>query len=143
MSNPIAAAGLLLDMQSNRLSRSSGEEQVHLSAQQAEILSVLMRHAGSAVTYDHMTQALYGSAGGPLRADNLLKVQIHRLRAILAKLGVEDAIVNVWGIGYMLRGRKSITTLAFDPEQMAAYNRVLESHMRVSPADVALLRRRA
>ena len=143
MSATIAAAGLLLDMQSNRLSRSSGGAEVQLSAQQAEIMSVLMRHAGSTVTYDHMAQALYGSEGGPLRTDNLLKVQVCRLRAILAKLGVSDAIINVRGEGYMLRGRKRITTLAFDPEQMAAYNRVLESHMRVCPKDVALLRRRA
>lgn len=75
--------------------------EIHLSIIESQILLELLKNAPSAVTYDHISERIWGE-----EAENnigKLKVHINHLRRKMDELGLEDPIHNVSGLGYLLK----------------------------------------
>ncbi len=73
---------------------------VELTKNEARILGILMRNAGSIVSRDDIMNELWQSS--EFIDDNTLTVNVNRLRARLAEIGVEDFLVTRRGQGYMV-----------------------------------------
>lgn len=92
---PVLRCGEIeLDAASRRV-RHAGEP-VELSTREYDILEMLMRHAGKAVSRVQIESELYGRDGG--EGSNAVEVHIHHLRR---KLGT-DFIRTVRGAGYLV-----------------------------------------
>lgn len=142
----ISAGGLLLDLRVNEVSRKDDGRAAKLTGQQAEILAVLMEADGEVVSDQRMLSRLHGPvdrAEDRPDGDKSLKVQIAHMRKRLEAIDSRHMVQSSWGQGYRFAAAREPTPPLWTRDQWAAFNRALASHMRVSPADVALLRRRA
>ena len=75
-----------------------GGMDVHLTPTEMELLSLLLRRAGQALSRERLMDAVLGPDGGALEA---LQSHVSRLRK---KLGPDGArIETIWGVGYRLR----------------------------------------
>lgn len=90
--------GLRLDPE--RLRVEFGGARVELTRKEAQLLSALMRAAGTVVGRQDLLAALWDDA--EFVDDNTLTVNVNRLRRRLAEVGLEDAVRTVRGEGYRL-----------------------------------------
>jgi DNA-binding response OmpR family regulator len=75
--------------------------EIHLSIIESQILLELLKNAPSAVTYDHLSERIWGE-----EAENnigKLKVHINHLRRKMDEIGLKDPIHNVSGLGYLFK----------------------------------------
>lgn len=91
--------GVTLDLA--RSQASAGGASVELTKNEMRILGLLMRHAGTIVSREDLMRELWASDA--FVDDNTLTVNVNRLRATLAKLGVRDWLVTHRGQGYSVR----------------------------------------
>ena len=91
--------GVTLDLA--RSQASAGAESVELTKNELRVLALLMRRAGTIVSREDLMRELWASDA--FVDDNTLTVNVNRLRATLAKLGVRDWLVTHRGQGYSVR----------------------------------------
>ena len=91
--------GVTLDL--SRSLASSAEGSVELTKNEVRILALLMRRAGTIVSREDLMRELWNSDA--FVDDNTLTVNVNRLRAQLAKVGVEGFLVTHRGQGYSVR----------------------------------------
>jgi len=75
-------------------------EALELSAHEHELLSTMLASQGRVFSKTDLEDRLYA---GRLPASNAVEALISRLRKKLAKVGVDDVIVTVRGLGYVVR----------------------------------------
>lgn len=92
----IEHGGVTLDLSRSVASAEGG--QVELTKNESRILSLLMRRAGQIVSREAIMRDLWDSDA--FVDDNTLTVNINRLRATLAKIGVTNYLVTHRGQGY-------------------------------------------
>ena len=80
---------------------SSADGSVELTKNEVRILALLMRRAGTIVSREDLMRELWNSDA--FVDDNTLTVNVNRLRAQLAKVGVEGFLVTHRGQGYSVR----------------------------------------
>ena len=79
-----------------------GEEEIHLTRKEHEVLGLLARHLGRVVTHDRVLAACWGADEDP-RVE-YLRIVIRNLRQKLEAPGpVGSVIANELGVGYRLR----------------------------------------
>ena len=88
--------GLTLDLSRSVAMASGG--QIELTKNEMRILGLLMAHAGTIVSREEIMRDLWDSDA--FVDDNTLTVNINRLRATLAKIGVSDYLTTHRGRGY-------------------------------------------
>lgn len=88
--------GVTLDV-SRSVAQAAGG-QIELTKNEMRILSLLMAHAGTIVSREEIMRDLWDSDA--FVDDNTLTVNINRLRATLAKIGVSDYLTTHRGRGY-------------------------------------------
>ena len=81
------------------------EQELQFPETEAKILSVLLSKAPAVVSQDQLFKAVWGDS--PYWDENLLQVNISRIRKNLDSLGLAGALTTVRGKGY-----------AWRPEQM-------------------------
>lgn len=91
--------GVTLDLSRSLASSASGS--VELTKNEVRILALLMRRAGTIVSREDLMRELWDSEA--FVDDNTLTVNVNRLRAQLAKVGVEGFLVTHRGQGYSVR----------------------------------------
>ena len=91
--------GVALDL--SRSMASAGGGSVELTKNEMRILALLMRRAGTIVSREDLMRELWDSEA--FVDDNTLTVNVNRLRAQLAKVGVEGYLVTHRGQGYAVR----------------------------------------
>ena len=91
--------GVTLDL--SRSLASSADGSVELTKNEVRILALLMRRAGTIVSREDLMRELWNSDA--FVDDNTLTVNVNRLRAQLAKVGVEGFLVTHRGQGYSVR----------------------------------------
>lgn len=79
-------------------------ERLELSAQEFQLLALLVGHQDRVFSKDTLEQRLYPYEAP---ASNAIEVLVSRLRRKLADAGVHDAIQTIRGLGYVLRRRES------------------------------------
>ena len=84
-----------------RGSAGAGEKSVELTKNELRILALLMRRAGTIVSREDLMRELWAS--DEFVDDNTLTVNVNRLRATLARIGVSDWLVTHRGQGYSVR----------------------------------------
>lgn len=89
-------AGVTLDLSRSRATAQGGS--VELTKNEVRILAMLMRHAGAIVSREDLMRELWDSDA--FVDDNTLTVNVNRLRAALAKIGVRGLLVTHRGQGY-------------------------------------------
>lgn len=77
-----------------------GGQALHLSQREAALLELMMVKAGSVVSRDQIEASLY-SFGDPV-TPNAIEVLVSRVRKKLANLGVQDQLVTLRGVGYLM-----------------------------------------
>lgn len=77
-----------------------GEEPVHLSRRELDLLEQLMRSAGQVVPKDRIESRLYSY--GETGSTNSIEVLVHRLRKKLEAAGAHIQIHTLRGVGYLL-----------------------------------------
>lgn len=75
-------------------------EPLDLSAHEHELLSTMLANQGRVFSKTDLEDRLYASR---LPSSNAIEVLVSRLRKKLAKVGVDDVIVTVRGLGYVVR----------------------------------------
>ena len=88
--------GVTLDLA--RSVASAGDKHIELTKNEMRILGLLMTRAGTIVSREDIMRDLWDSDA--FVDDNTLTVNINRLRATLAKIGVSDYLVTHRGRGY-------------------------------------------
>ena len=88
--------GVALDLSRSTASAAGGS--VELTKNELRILALLMRRAGTIVSREDLMRELWDSEA--FVDDNTLTVNVNRLRAQLAKIGVEGYLVTHRGQGY-------------------------------------------
>ena len=88
--------GVTLDLA--RSTASYGGKTIELTKNELRILALLMRRAGTIVSREDLMRELWASDA--FVDDNTLTVNVNRLRATLAKIGVRDYLVTHRGQGY-------------------------------------------
>lgn len=88
--------GVTLDV-SRSIAQAAGG-QIELTKNEMRLLSLLMAHAGTIVSREEIMRDLWDSDA--FVDDNTLTVNINRLRATLAKIGVSDYLTTHRGRGY-------------------------------------------
>ena len=78
-----------------------GSTSIRLPENEGKILRILMMESPRAVTKEMLFQTLWGT--GEYVDENILQVNMTRLRRNLEKAGLEDCIETVRGIGYRIR----------------------------------------
>lgn len=73
-----------------------------MSPQQARIYALLEKNKGDIVTLERLTLVAEHVRPDAIDA-NSIKVQLCKIRKVIKDWGLE--VVNVWGVGYMLRDR--------------------------------------
>ncbi|MEM8831911.1 MAG: two-component system response regulator RppA [Cyanobacteria bacterium P01_G01_bin.19] len=76
-----------------------------LSSKDFQLLEYMMRHPRKILTHDLIEQALWEWGSEP--ESNAVAARIRRLRKSLRKIGVEDWIKSVYGVGYCLEPPQS------------------------------------
>ena len=99
MKSFIKAGTLLLDTDTWKLS--SGQHAVILAENEGKIMRRLMEGSPSVVSKEELCRALWGSA--EYVDENILQVNISRLRKKLAESGFSPVLENIRGKGYALR----------------------------------------
>lgn len=94
--NTLEHQGVTLDLSRSVASAAGG--QVELTKNEMRILALLMSRAGTIVSREEIMRDLWDSDA--FVDDNTLTVNINRLRATLAKIGVNDYLVTHRGRGY-------------------------------------------
>jgi DNA-binding response OmpR family regulator len=82
-----------------------GHNSLPLSENEGAIIKLLIQHAPGVVEKEKLFHELWGSS--EFVDENILQVNMTRLRKTLDKLGVSHHIKTVRGIGYQLTGSKS------------------------------------
>lgn len=91
---------LSIDLDRRRVCR--GDEEIHLTRKEHDVLAVLARHVGRVVTHDRMLAAAWGGDEEP-RVE-YLRIVIRNLRQKIEPAGpVGSVIANELGVGYRLR----------------------------------------
>ena len=88
--------GVTLDLA--RSVASAGDKHIELTKNEMRILGLLMTRAGTIVSREDIMRDLWDSDA--FVDDNTLTVNINRLRATLAKIGVSDYLITHRGRGY-------------------------------------------
>ena len=88
--------GVTLDLA--RSVASAGDKHIELTKNEMRILGLLMTRAGAIVSREDIMRDLWDSDA--FVDDNTLTVNINRLRATLAKIGVNDYLITHRGRGY-------------------------------------------
>ena len=88
-----------VDPSARRVTRAGAE--IHLTRREFELLHLLMREPGRAVTRDEILAALWDFADEP--ASNVVDVIVHSLRAKLGSGSAASPIESVRGVGYRFR----------------------------------------
>lgn len=91
--------GVTLDLSRSLASSASGS--VELTKNEVRILALLMRRAGTIVSREDLMRELWDSDA--FVDDNTLTVNVNRLRAQLARVGVEGFLVTHRGQGYSVQ----------------------------------------
>ncbi len=91
--------GVTLDLSRSLASSASGS--VELTKNEVRILALLMRRAGTIVSREDLMRELWDSEA--FVDDNTLTVNVNRLRAQLARVGIEGFLVTYRGQGYSVR----------------------------------------
>lgn len=94
--NVLEHNGVRLDLARSIASSATG--QIELTKNEMRILGLLMSRAGTIVSREEIMRDLWDSDA--FVDDNTLTVNINRLRATLAKIGVSDYLVTHRGRGY-------------------------------------------
>jgi len=96
----IRVGALVIDLDRRIVRR--GDEEVHLTRKEHDVLAVLARHAGRVVTHDRIIAAAWSREEDP-RID-YLRIVIRNLRSKLeVPAPVGSVIANELGVGYRLR----------------------------------------
>ena len=98
-SSTIERHGVVLDL--SRSQATHGDAVVDLTKNELRILALLMRRGGTIVTREALMRELWESDA--FVDDNTLTVNVNRLRATLASVGVRDLLVTHRGLGYSVR----------------------------------------
>lgn len=98
MRNTISAAGLCLDVDTYTVW--AGEASTRLAENEGRILETLMRRYPEVVGKNDLLSALWGTT--VYLDENILQVNISRLRKALAAIGADEAIMTIRGKGYVL-----------------------------------------
>lgn len=77
-----------------------GEHFITLSENEATILKMLIKAAPSIVMKEDLFQQLWGTSD--YVDENILQVNMTRLRKTLSRVGLSHRIQTVWGVGYQL-----------------------------------------
>ena len=100
----MSTGALALDVERQRVSVRGGEP-VHLTALEFRLLQYLIANAGHTITFERLTNHVWGYRGMGDR--QLLKQIVHRLRQKVEVNPAEpQCIVTVAGVGYMLQTTK-------------------------------------
>ncbi|PZO89156.1 MAG: DNA-binding response regulator [Sphingomonas sanxanigenens] len=97
---PVIEVGRLYFDVANRTAR-AGDQEIDLSRREADLLELLMRHAGTVVHRAVIENALY-SFSDPV-TPNAIEATISRVRRKLEDAHVTGALHTVRGVGYMLK----------------------------------------
>lgn len=87
---PLEYAGVVLDRARSEVS--CGSHHIELTKNELKILAILMLYAGTIVMREDLMRELWESDA--FVDDNILTVNINRLRTTLAKIGVHDYLVT-------------------------------------------------
>ena len=98
-SQVLERGGLALDLA--RSQASARGRSVELTKNELRILGLLMRRGGAIVSREDLMRELWAS--DEFVDDNTLTVNVNRLRATLARIGVSDYLVTHRGQGYSVR----------------------------------------
>jgi DNA-binding response OmpR family regulator len=90
--------GLVVSLDSN--TAAARGQCVRLPPDKAVIADALVRAAPGAVTFEKLSNAVWGGYDAPMGARNVLKSHVSHLRRLLEPLGY--GIVSVWSHGYRL-----------------------------------------
>ena len=97
---PVRHGELVIDLDRRVVRR--GEEEVHLTRKEHDVLAVLTRHVGRIVTHERLLASCWGGEEEP-RVE-YLRIVIRNLRQKLeAPAPVGSVIANELGVGYRLR----------------------------------------
>ncbi|MDE6566686.1 MAG: response regulator transcription factor [Lachnospiraceae bacterium] len=97
--NLLDGNGFLLDHQTYALY--ADDQSLVLSENEGRILEELMLHRGEVVTKKTLFQALWGTT--EYVDENALQVNMTRLRHTLKKVGLDQRVETIRGVGYCLR----------------------------------------
>ena len=78
-----------------------GDEQVHLTPKEFEVLRVLLSRRGEVIAPDDLSVEIWGYETFGSR--NYVEAHVSRLRGKLADVGADGVIGTVRGVGYMVR----------------------------------------
>jgi DNA-binding response OmpR family regulator len=98
---PLPKSGLYVDLDSN----SFGTEAIgpiSVEPMVAEILHILHLASPKALSYARIWNGVWGGYDQPLAADNIIKVQVSKLRAVIRETGIPYVIETIWSKGYRL-----------------------------------------
>jgi DNA-binding response OmpR family regulator len=98
---PLPRSGLFIDLDSNSFGTDTIGP-IRVEPQMAEVLHILHAHSPKAVAHDRLVHGIYGGFDPPLAADNILKVQVSRLRRVLRETDTPYVIETMWGKGFRL-----------------------------------------
>ena len=77
-----------------------GEDEVHLSPREYDILRVLVQHAGKVITHQHLMKAVWGGAIDPQQ----LRVYVRQIRQKLGDTPEQPVYIRTeTGVGYRMR----------------------------------------
>jgi two-component system, OmpR family, copper resistance phosphate regulon response regulator CusR len=97
----LKAADLELDLVTRRVVR--GERPVELTAREFELLEYLLRHSGHLVSREMLAREVWKEPRRATPLDNVIDVQITRLRKKVDLEGSARLIHTVRGVGFVLR----------------------------------------
>lgn len=79
--------------------------EISLTSKEFDIYCFLANNPGCVFTKQQIYENVWGNKF--YYDDNIILVQIQRLRKALKKGSLEDTIVTIWGVGYMFREKQS------------------------------------
>ncbi len=97
----LKAADLELDLVARRVVR--GERPLELTVREFELLEYLLRHQGSLVSREMLARDVWKEPRRATPLDNVIDVQMARLRRKIDPEGAERLIHTVRGVGFVLR----------------------------------------
>jgi two-component system, OmpR family, copper resistance phosphate regulon response regulator CusR len=97
----LKAADLELDVATRRAAR--GDRQLDLTAREFELLEYLLRHQGDLVSREMLAREVWKEPRRATPIDNVIDVQITRLRKKVDAEGGPRLIHTVRGVGFVLR----------------------------------------
>jgi DNA-binding response OmpR family regulator len=97
----LKAADLELDVMARRASRA--DRSLDLTAREFELLEYLLRHQGHLVSREMLAREVWKEPRRATPLDNVIDVQIARLRKKIDSEGSARLIHTVRGVGFILR----------------------------------------